>query len=444
MTKKWNLQDIHPSEPRKKRNSTASAPVRRPVARDTAETESESPVRTQRRERPVRRRSEKSRKGSLVKIGIVGAVLVALVFVGSMFVGGANITIHPKVNDVTVQATFKAYTAPSAGELGYELLTLEADGERQVSATGREEVSERAEGSILIYNEFSENSVRLVKNTRFESPEGLIFKITESVVVPGYTTDTEGNKQAGVVAAEVFADGTGESYNLQPTRFTIPGFAGEPEFDGVYAESAEQFIGGFEGERYIIEESELQAAQASLHDELEAALRTRLSSERPAGFILYDSAVTFSFDSLPATEGGDGLATIKERARLIAPMFKADSFAGYIAQNTAAGYEGEPVMLKDPYTLSFAYTSTSTDSQDIGSVTAIDFSLSGNTTLVWTFDESALKSELAGIAKDRLPTALSDYTAVEKAEATIRPFWKQSFPDDPDDISIEVIVESDV
>jgi len=443
MTKKWNLQDIHPSESRKKRSENVAVEQENGDMRRTP-TSTRPRREEQSAQRPAsrpRKRSSGNQKGLIMKVGVGLIALVGIGFLGSMLLSGSEVTIYPKHKDVTVQANFTAYTEPAAGELGYELLTLEADGERQVTATGREDVSERAGGTLFIYNNFSENSVRLVKNTRFESSNGLVFRISESAVVPGYTKDSSGSIQPGVTTAEIFADGTGEVYNIEPDTFTIPGFEGEPEFDALYGESKERLIGGFEGERYIIEEAELESAQEAVHNELREALRARLSSEKPAGFVLYDDAVTFTFDSLPSTEGGGDLATIKERAQLQVPIFKADTFAGYIAQNTVAGYGDEPVTLVDPQSLSFMYTSTSTSENNIGSATSVTFSLAGNTEIVWSFDEEALKNALAGLSKSALPTVLGEYTAIERAEATIRPFWKQSFPSDPEGIKLNVVIE---
>jgi len=174
--------------------------------------------------------------------------------------------------------------------------------------------------------------------------------------------------------------------------------------------------------------------------ELRDALLARLEEERPAGFILYDDAVTFAFDSLPSTEYGDELATIKERARLQVPIFKATEFATYLARNTVAGYEEKPVMLDDPYTLTFTYVSSTTTTSDISGLPQIEFNLSGTTRIIWIFDESKLQSDIVGLSKTALPSVLSGYPAIERAEAVVRPFWKQSFPESASEISVNITI----
>ena len=267
-----------------------------------------------------------------------------------------------------------------------------------------------------------------------------MFRIDESVEVPGKTTDDKGNSVPGVVTAKVFADGTGEQYNIKPGRFTIPGLAGTDQFDAMYAESTDTFTGGFEGSKFIIDDAELQKAKQSVHLELRDALLKRLDAERPAGFIAYKGAVNFTYESLPSTQYGDELATIKEKAKLQVPIFKQSQFAAYLAKNTAPGYEGEDVLLDDPYALTFSYPVGTTTDVDLSKQSSIKFDLTGNVRIIWQFDSEKLKSDLAGLAKTALTSVLSGYPAIERAEAVVRPFWKKSFPSNPSDITINTVV----
>jgi hypothetical protein len=371
---------------------------------------------------------------------IVAALIIGSGLAMNILMGGAEVTVYPRFKDVNVQATFTAYREPKANELGYELLTLEAEGERQVKATGQEVVSERATGKILIYNTQSGTTQRLIKNTRFENTEGLIFRIKESVEVPGASKDAKGNVAPGVVTAEVFADGTGDQYNIGPSKFTVPGLKGSDQFDKVYAESNVGFSGGFEGNKYIIDEGELDTTKQALHLELRDSLLAKLEAERPAGFILYKDAVTFTFDSLPATSYGSELATIKERARMQVPMFKETEFSEYLAAATIPGYENEPIKMTDPTKLNFSYPSATTTTSDIAPLTELDFKLQGNAQLVWQYDEEKLKSDLVGLPETGARGVMSAYPALTTLKVVIRPFWASSFPKDTQKIKINAII----
>lgn len=440
MSQKWNLQDIRPAN-REKRAAVQTNPLRRQqdIGVRTPEPRTQAPFDEDLGTIDIIDGKSTKRKRVFVSV-LVSLCIIGAAFFTNVMLGGAEIVVYPKFKDASVQATFSAHKTPRAGELSFELLSLDATGERQVKAAGQELVSERAIGSILIYNTKLTTTQRLIKNTRFESPEGLIFRIKESAEVPAATTDAKGNLVSGVTTVEVFADGTGEQYNITPARFTIPGLKGSDQYDAMYGESTVAFTGGFEGNKYVIDDAELQKAKQELHLELRNTLLEQLKSSRPSGFVVYDNAVTFIFESLPSTAYGDSLATIKEKAILSVPLLKENEFAEYLARNTVDGYEEASVALTNPLTLSFSYEEATTTTSDIRTLDELSFILKGTTQIVWQFDEEKLKSDLQKLPKTALPTVLSGYPSIDRANATIRPFWTQKFPENPDDIEVKKII----
>ncbi len=442
MAQKWNLQDIRPAGSSK------------PPVRDFAEQAKTRQDITPRIPKIEQQRSfddsdlssidiidgNTEKRKRVVVTSTIAVVIIALGIVTNMFLGGAEVTVHPKLRDVSVQSNFTVFAVPPTNELGYELLTLEATGERQVKANGKEIVSSQAEGKIFVYNTKSTSPQRLIKNTRFESPTGLIYRIKESIEVPGVTKDAKGNIVPGSVVADVFADGTGEAYNISPSKFTVPGLKGSDQYESVYGESTTAFSGGFEGEKYIIDEAELATAKQALHIELRDKLLARLNDEKPAGFVIYNDAVTFVYETLPATEYGDSLATIKERARLHVPIFKELELAKYLAEKSVPEYTGEDVTLFDPQTLTFSYTDPLTALGDISGSSTLDITLKGTTRIVWMFDEEKLKSELVSLKKNEGTTVFGTYKSISNAQAEVRPFWATSFPDNPKEIMIKTII----
>ncbi len=430
MSQKWNLQDIRPAESRKKRTAKEPAETKARQAaiisqKDEVPQSTETTTKTNRKSK------------SLIYTAVISLGVVGLGIFASMLLGGAELTTHPKHREPNVNAVFEAVSVQTSdNDLLYEVMTLDAEGERQVSATGQEQVTSQARGTISIYNNHSKDSLRLVTNTRFESEGGLIFKIKDPAIVPGYSTDENGKKNPGVVTAEVYADEVGEQYNLAPSRFTVPGFAGEVEFDNIYAESETTFSEGFDGLKFIIDQAELETAQQALRAELRNSLLARIDSEKPAGFVQFDGAVTFIYESLPAIEYGDNLATIKEKVYMQIPLFKDEQFASYIAQATVPGYEDRPVRIDDFEVLTFEYANATTSSSDITELDSLSFKLSGRPMIVWTYDENQLKTDLLNKNRTALTAVLGAYPAIEDAKAVIRPFWKKKFPASLDGITI--------
>ena len=443
MAQKWNLQDIRPAgAPRQPQKE--SERVQRQLSQDiTPRRDDRAPEAFDDSDLStidvIDGRSAKRKR--IIITTVIALVIVSLAIGVNMLLGGAIITVYPKTKDVSVQAQFTATTNPMADELGYELLSLEATGEKQVKASGKESVSEHAEGTIFVYNSKSTSPQRLIKNTRFETKDGLIFRIKESIEVPGATKDAEGNTVPGKVTADVFADGAGEQYNVGPQRFSVPGLKGTEQFESVYGESTTKLPGGFDGEKYLIDEGELETAKQALHVELRDKLLERLKNEAPAGFIIFNDAVTFAYESLPSTQYGDSLATIKERVRLQMPMFQESEFASFIAEQTISDYKGEAVSLNDVGSMSFSFSSTTLALSDISTVNTLEFMLSGGTKVVWSFDERKFVNELMGIDKSNATAVFDKYPSISTAQVELRPFWASSIPDDIADIKISVIVE---
>lgn len=444
MDKKWNLQDIKPAQrperstrPRMERPTeqmSNNRPTRpEPVAERVSSEEADDTVRVAITD------GSKKRRSNVFVIAIVLLLVFGGIVGASYLLRGADITVYPRHREPNINAEFTAYATPTeAGQLSYEILTLEAESERQVRASGQQPVSELATGMITIYKS-TPGIQRLITNTRFEDAQGQIYRLVDSVVVPGSV-----DGKAGSIQAEVFASEAGESYNAAAgTRFTIPGLESDADlFNAMYAENQADFTGGFDGMRFIIDEGELATAQQGLREELRDSLLQRLPSEQPAGMLSFTDATAFTYESLPAVEYGDDLATIKEKAILQIPLFDDGALAAFLATAAVPGYEDEPVRIVDHTVLEFAYTSATTSSSNIANDTSLTFELEGRPTLVWVYDAGKLETDLVGANKTALNQVLQAYPAIERAQAEIRPFWKRTFPNSIDEIEVIESLES--
>ena len=436
MNQKWNLQDIKPSKPSESRphhpESESTVSMRRQPTKRAPEKSGTSVA--------IKDKTGGKRHGWLIALAVFILVVAGGLIIG-MATGGAEVIVHPKHREPNVNATFTAYQQAQPDQLAYTIMTLDAEGERQVKANGTEDAKVKASGTLFIYNKYQSKSIRLVANTRFASPDGLIYRIQDPVVVPGYKKASDGTITPGVTTAKVYADQVGDTYNIAPARFTIPGFKGDPEYDAVYAESKEAFTGGFDGKRFIIADADLKSTQEALRTELRNSLLGRIDAEKPAGFTVFKDAVSFTYQTLPSTAAGSDQATIKEKATMRIPIFKNDDFASFIAAATVPGYEGKSVHIADPSTLTFSYTSATTTVSDISAVPSIDFKLTGRPQLIWSYDADKLKADLVGKHKTALNAVLGAYPAIEKAEAVIKPFWQSKFPKKAKDITVTEVLE---
>ena len=146
---------------------------------------------TSQRPKPGRSRS------TVVLWSVAGIAIVGLSIIGFVATRPTTVTITPRTHNVTFDQTsvFTAYPAQSAatGTLSYTVQKIDIEDSEAVASNGVTHVEEKASGSVTVYNDFATTPVKLVKNTRFATPDGLIFRTPADVVVPGKKGNTPGS-----------------------------------------------------------------------------------------------------------------------------------------------------------------------------------------------------------------------------------------------------------
>ncbi|MFC1775697.1 hypothetical protein ACFLY0_02515 [Patescibacteria group bacterium] len=367
----------------------------------------------------------------------VVAVIILIVSFGGLF-AGATVTITPKQETSVINGTFSTSQDAGEADVSHEVMILSDEESMEVPATEEKEVSRRASGTIVVYNKHSSSSQKLVTRTRFETPDGKIYRIKGSIIVPG-TKVENGEIIPGSIEVKVYADDPGEEYNIGLTDFTIPGFEGDPRFKTFYARSKTEMTGGFLGTLRYPSDEEMERAVKELKNILSERFGVEAKAQKPDNFVLYDDALFVEFDDIGEDfESKGDTVTITQRAVLHAIIFKTDDFAKFIASQSLASFDGSGVSILGIEELEFSiedkdYTSALDDE--------ITINISGNVHILWDIDHEALKQRLIGVSKKKFKSILSEFPDIKNAKASIRPFWKRAFPDKSKDIRIEETIE---
>ncbi|MEK7556050.1 MAG: hypothetical protein AAB523_02045 [Patescibacteria group bacterium] len=371
------------------------------------------------------------------------ALFAALVLVFSFLslFTGANVTITPKQDTGVIEGEFSAYKEPAPGELAFDVMILAKDEGKDIPATKERQVERKASGNIIVYNKHSTAAQPLIKNTRFEAPEGKIYRIKESVSIPG--TKVEAGKMIpGSLEVTVYADEPGESYNIGLSDFTIPGFKGSPQYENFYARSKTEMTGGFSGVVKYPSEEDIKVAREELQNTLKEQLLAEANVQKPDNFILYEDGIFISYEGEDKIEEtSDDTARITERATLNGVIFNKDELAKFIAKQALQNrYDGSAVTIPNVDQITFNVVDKQSASPFDKS---ISFSLSGTVNVIWTVDEEGLKAALVGKPKKGLQfqEVLAAFPYIQRAEASIKPFWKRTFPDSVDKIHINQITK---
>ena len=340
---------------------------------------------------------------------------------------------HAVVFDSFLQ--FNAYpaTEASVGSLPYSVETVTLEDSAVVPSNGTEYVETKASGTIIVSNNYSSESVRLIPNTRFETPDGLIFRTSSQVFVPG----KKGGKP-GEVQIKVVADKAGEAYNIGPiSRFTLPGLITTPAMHAdVYARSTDTMTGGALGDRPAVTPGTLESARAEIRARLETQARAAVDLRTNEQTVALADLMRITYTTQPNTEEAGGNVRIREIARVEIPVFPASSFAQTVSRSVSADAEDGAVMLNGASALTARLMATDTDF--VLGTDPFGFTLSGMAQLVWKVDSEALTSALAGRNESAFQTIVATFPGIEEASARIQPFWKKAFPVDPTEIHTRI------
>ncbi|MBU4536730.1 hypothetical protein KJ603_01670 [Patescibacteria group bacterium] len=372
-------------------------------------------------------RTMNKKSKSLIKKVFIILVLVLIAFVLFISLASSSVTVSivPRQLEKRTDASFIAVSDKETGGIPFDVVMLDKTLVKAVAVTGEEKVTEKARGEIIIFNDFDSKSQRLIKNTRFETSDGLIFRIQNSVVVPGQKEDSTGKIIPGSLEVTVYADQPGEEYNIGLKDFTVPGFKDSDRYDKFYARSKTEMTGGFEGVKKVASDKDIENMQNQLSGELLAELSEEIKTQIPEGFILYNDAI-FSETKFLGTKDLDDGVGVEQKGIVYAAIFNKNNLSKYIAENVIDGYDGADLIISNLEELNFEIKNKADVSPWVEG--RFVFSLKGECYFEWLFDEEALKNDFVGKAKDTTNEILARYPSIDSAEVVIKPFWKNSFP----------------
>lgn len=381
----------------------------------------EEPVRVVEEEQeeyePPRKSKTRRRKtgfGRKVTYGVFIGIIACLLFFVSRT--NATITITPKkvnqeVNILIPLADSKLATKTQISKTVTKTLP----------ATSEQQVEKQASGKIKIINSHKETPQELVKNTRFQTSNGLIYRIRDSIVVPGYTMNGS-TVVPGTLEVEVFADSAGEEYNTSNTKFTIPGFSGKEQFEKIIAESVGSIGGGYIGIQKVVSEEAKEQAEKELQEELKKQIED--TKTQSAEYVLVPNTDTLSFGDVQDKPEGNSVA-LSLTATVEAYSFIKKDLASFIGQNSISEASTTDAFDVDMQNLTF-------------SIEEEAIKILGNTQIIWITDLEKLKEDFGGKKRSEISGIIDSYKSLEKAKANLSPFWKSRFPSEIK--KIEVII----
>jgi hypothetical protein len=309
-------------------------------------------------------------------------------------------------------------------------------------ATGKTLKEKKAEGSIRVYNEYSTYSQVLVATTRFVSAEGKLFRTLERVIIPG--GHYEGGKFIpGEIDIKVVADQAGPDYNIDPSTFSIPGFAGTDRYTKFYAKSFQPMTGGFSEEVSQVTKEDLARAEEVLiekaKEESEVALKDDLESEKfSIEFYYLEKAIqTEILETFSLAKAGDEAENfnfqVKAKSKTL--IFKKEDIKNFVKEFISPQVPEEKELYEESLKVDFLPETINLASGKI------ILSLEISAKIYSDINIPALKENLKGKSLAETKIFLEHQPEIIKVRVEFWPFWVKKVPEDTEKIEFKLRVD---
>jgi hypothetical protein len=367
----------------------------------------------------------------------VFAILAILVlfFVLSLRFSRANILIELKPNVVSISEKV-SLNKGSSEPFSFEIVQIPADLSKDILLDKEEKKNEKAKGKITIYNNSTNTPQTLVSQTRFETSEGLIFRVTEKVSVPGYEF-IDNKKVPGMIDVLVVADETGEKYNISENiNLTIPGFKGTEKFDNLYGKTTSNFTGGLSGTYYTLGNKEnifSEDEKNNLKNKLNEMIRQQIPEEN------YVYLNDLNILNINVNDSGlfskDQNSQVKIEGTLTQVVFNKKEFINYLSKKSEFIKSGS-ITKFDSLSVKIL---TNLNNEKLEDIKILDVELNGSVLVYNKPDDKLLKEEFLGLDKNDFNLKIKENfeNLVNNAELEVAPFWIRKIPNNFNRINIK-------
>ncbi len=310
------------------------------------------------------------------------------------------------------------------------------------SASGKLLKEKKAEGIVRAYNSYSTSPQVLLAKTRFVSVEGKVFRTLTQTTIPGGRYE-KGKLVPGEIDIKVAADQPGPEYNIGPSTFSIPGFAGTDRYTKFYAKSSQAMTGGLREEVARVTKEDLSRAEELLvkqaKKECEDSLKDESKSEKISSefYFLEDTIQTEILERFSPARPEDELKefNFQVKAKSQALLFKKEDLKNFAKESILSQVPEGKKLHEESLKIDY-----SGETIDFGSGKII-LSLDISAKTYSDIDTSSLKNSLLGKSLTESKIFLENQPGIAKVDVKFWPFWVRKSPQDPEKVEIRLNID---
>lgn len=436
-----------PVSKRAEQRATQKVSIKRIHEKEPEETEEVEEIQTE--ETPIKKPPAKKKRsrGKGKKIFLLIVVCVVLLggaaFAATTVFSRAVFTLTPREVPVAVNNTLIASAAPSGTTLAYDLISFKTSASTTVEATIGARTEVKAKGLVTLYNVYTTSAWKLIAGTRLSGENGLVYRLSSSVSIPGYTKSSTGTLVPGTIAVSVVADQPGDEYNVSSAdplnKLHVVAYQNNVKYESIYGKTTSPITGGFIGNKVSVSQSSLSSTTAELVKNLKAGAAAKLKSQVPEDYVMYPEGIIVVTDPASVNSLSSSRAAVAVNATVYGITFKRSELVAKLAGLSAvdsfktSGYQASGLEDLD-FTISNAK-----DFSPARKNTLI-FKVNGSMNLIGKIPVDELKSRFAGKALSDTEDIIREYGSVinlEKSSGQVVPPWSK-IPANPNRIYINI------
>jgi len=319
-------------------------------------------------------------------------------------------------------------------EIPGELLIYKKNAQIVQKASGRQKVETKASGKLVIFNSYSSASQILVAGTRFQSPEGKIFRLTERVKVPGAEI-VAGEIKPSSLEVLIVADQPGAEFNIEkPTIWHLPAFKGTVKYEKIYGQSFEPITNGFIGEKAVPTDSDILEIKNRLVETLKNSLETDSLLALKDKFTLLEGANDFQIikeEINPQTDENGNFSIFGEAQKRYLVFEESVLKEAIISKIKNEYLKENNFQLKE---FDFIKEPPSLDLEN----GQMNFKVKGRAVFKPIFDPAAFKNQISGLKEEDLKNILSSLPNIYRVQVSFWPFWVHRVPENVKNIEVKI------
>lgn len=287
------------------------------------------------------RRKSTGMRWFLLVIGVI-VIFAGLGYIASVYFARASFTITPKTISSDINSTYLAQDSTqgpvaASGTIPYSFITVKGSATTTVPASVGPAVSTKAQGPVTIYNSFSATAQRLVAGTRLVNASGKVYRLTGSVVVPGYTLSAK-VIVPGNINSSIVADQPGDAYNItgdsSVSDLQIVAYKGTPKYGTIYGRITAPVTGGMTGTQSIVSPIAVASSTEMLKAGIISNLIKQIHATLPAGYVMYDSGYVATFSTSTSSGADKTQAVLTVEGTVSGMIFKKTDLVNRLAGAT--------------------------------------------------------------------------------------------------------------